>query len=204
MFGGSFAPRGYALCNGQQLAISQNAALFSILGTSFGGNGQSTFALPDVRGRSPVHWGQGGGLSPYNLGQAGGTENTTLLVSNMPPHNHTAVTTVTPTFTPPTAATTLGALTQPTARQVSPAGALPTGGQDGAGNPVSMYALPGNGTPATMASGMATTTLTGGSVSATASTTVGINGGGIPFSTLQPYVAVTFIVALVGIFPTRN
>ncbi|HEX8735393.1 MAG TPA: tail fiber protein [Pyrinomonadaceae bacterium] len=89
MFGGNFAPRGWALCNGQILSIAQNTALFSLLGTTFGGNGQTTFALPDLRGRVPIHPGQGPGLSPYVLGQASGTETVTLLVTQMPQHIHT-------------------------------------------------------------------------------------------------------------------
>jgi microcystin-dependent protein len=88
MFGGNFAPAGWALCNGQLMNISQNAALFAILGTTFGGNGVSTFGLPDFRGRAPVHWGQGPGLSNYVLGEVIGAENTTLLYNNMPSHTH--------------------------------------------------------------------------------------------------------------------
>jgi microcystin-dependent protein len=88
MFAGNFAPRGYAFCNGQLLAISQNTALFSILGTTYGGNGQTTFALPDLRGRVPIHQGQGPGLSNYFLGQVAGTENVTLLTTQIPAHNH--------------------------------------------------------------------------------------------------------------------
>jgi microcystin-dependent protein len=88
LFAGNFAPRGYALCNGQILAISSNTALFSILGTTYGGNGQTTFALPDLRGRAAVGAGQGNGLSNIVLGQSAGTENVTLLANNMPAHNH--------------------------------------------------------------------------------------------------------------------
>lgn len=88
MAGFNFPPRGYALCNGQLLAISQNTALFSLLGTQFGGNGQTTFGLPDLRGRVPIHQGQGPGLSTYTMGQQAGTENTTLLQNNLPPHSH--------------------------------------------------------------------------------------------------------------------
>jgi microcystin-dependent protein len=88
LFAANFAPRGWAFCNGQILSIAQNTALFSLLGTTFGGNGQTTFALPDLQGRVPVHPGQGPGLSPYVLGEAGGSENTTLLLSNVPQHNH--------------------------------------------------------------------------------------------------------------------
>jgi microcystin-dependent protein len=83
-----FAPRGWAFCQGQVLAISQFTALFSILGTTYGGNGTSTFALPDLRGAVPIGAGQGPGLSSYVLGQTGGVENATLLSSQMPPHTH--------------------------------------------------------------------------------------------------------------------
>ena len=89
MFGGNFAPRGWAFCNGQILSIAQNTALFSLLGTTFGGNGQTTFALPDMRSRVPIHPGQGPGLSSYSLGQAAGTESITLTVNNLATHFHT-------------------------------------------------------------------------------------------------------------------
>ena len=85
----NFAPRGWAFCNGQILPIAQNTALFSLLGTTFGGNGQTTFALPDLRGRVPNSSGQGPGLSSYDLGQVGGTESTTLSINQMPQHGHT-------------------------------------------------------------------------------------------------------------------
>jgi microcystin-dependent protein len=84
----NFSPRGWAFCNGQILPIAQNTALFSLLGTTFGGNGQTTFALPDLRGRVSNSSGQGPGLSSYDLGQVGGTESTTLTVNQMPTHNH--------------------------------------------------------------------------------------------------------------------
>lgn len=84
----NFSPRGWAFCNGQILPIAQNTALFSLLGTTFGGNGQTTFALPDLRGRVPNSSGQGPGLSSYDLGQVGGTESETLTVNQMPLHNH--------------------------------------------------------------------------------------------------------------------
>jgi microcystin-dependent protein len=88
MFAGNFAPRGYALCQGQLLSISQNTALFSIIGTYYGGNGQTTFALPDLRGRSPVGVGNGPGLTPISIGQQGGTSAITLTMANLPPHSH--------------------------------------------------------------------------------------------------------------------
>lgn len=85
----NFAPQGWAFCNGQLLPISQNTALFSLLGTTYGGNGQSTFALPNLQGRAPLHPGQGPGLSLYTLGETGGSETVTLLQSEMPSHAHT-------------------------------------------------------------------------------------------------------------------
>ena len=88
LVGFNFAPVGWALCNGQILSITQNTALFSLLGTTYGGNGTTTFALPDLRGRAAVGFGQGPGLSNYDLGQSTGTETVTLTVGQMPAHNH--------------------------------------------------------------------------------------------------------------------
>jgi microcystin-dependent protein len=90
MFAGNFAPRGWAFCNGQILSIAQNTALFSLLGTTFGGNGQTTFALPDLRGRVAVSPGQGPGLPAVNLGQMAGEPTHTLIITEMPAHNHQA------------------------------------------------------------------------------------------------------------------
>lgn len=90
LFAGNFAPRNWAFCAGQIMPISQNTALFSILGTTYGGNGQTTFALPDLRGRAVVGAGLGPGLSEYDLGQTGGTQTTTLLSSQLAIHTHTA------------------------------------------------------------------------------------------------------------------
>lgn|SRR6185503_16643690 len=91
IYGFNFAPRGWAMCNGQILPIAQNTALFSLLGTTYGGNGQTTFALPNLQSRQPMHFGQGPGLSSYDLGQVGGSENETLTTNNMPAHNHTVI-----------------------------------------------------------------------------------------------------------------
>src|SRR5664279_958928 len=88
IFAGNFAPRGWAFCNGQILSIAQNSAVFALIGTTYGGNGTTNFALPDLRGRVPIHAGQGPGLSLYSLGQSGGTENTTLLATQIPAHTH--------------------------------------------------------------------------------------------------------------------
>ena len=91
MFPFNFAPTGWATCDGQLLPISQNTALFSLLGTFYGGDGKSTFALPNLQGSAPIHQGQGAGLSLYDIGQQGGSEFVTLLVSEMPLHTHNVV-----------------------------------------------------------------------------------------------------------------
>src|SRR5258708_3965468 len=88
MFCGNFPPKGWAFCDGQLLAISQNTALFSLLGTTYGGDGKSNFALPDMQGNAPMHPGQGPGLSLHDLGETGGSDFVTLLESEMPQHNH--------------------------------------------------------------------------------------------------------------------
>ena len=93
MFGGNFAIQGYAFCNGQLVAISQNDALFSLIGTTYGGDGQNTFGLPDLRGRIPVHQGTGPGLSTRTLGQTGGSETVTLTTPQIASHNHSFVAT---------------------------------------------------------------------------------------------------------------
>jgi microcystin-dependent protein len=89
MFAGNFAPRGYAACDGQILAISQNTALFSLIGTFYGGNGQTNFALPNFQGNVPIHQGNGPGLTPRSVGETGGSQNVTLLQSQLPAHSHT-------------------------------------------------------------------------------------------------------------------
>ena len=89
MFAGNFAPRGWAFCDGQLLAVSQNDALFSLFGTIYGGDGRTTFGLPDLRGRIPLHAGQGPGLSNRRLGSKSGTENVTITTNQLPSHTHT-------------------------------------------------------------------------------------------------------------------
>ncbi len=138
MFGGTFAPRGFFLCNGQLLPISQYTALFSILGTTYGGNGTTNFALPNLQGRVPIHAGTGPG-STYVLGEAAGSENVTLISSQIPSHNHTL------------ACQTAGGA------QASPSGNFPA--TDGTGNALS-YATTTNATMAAAAVGT-----TGGNLS---------------------------------------
>jgi microcystin-dependent protein len=87
-FGGNFNPKGFALCNGQIISLSQNTALFSLLGTNYGGNGTNNFGLPDLRGRTAVGWGEAPGVSSYSIGEATGSENVSILQSNLPAHSH--------------------------------------------------------------------------------------------------------------------
>jgi microcystin-dependent protein len=159
MFGGNFAPLGWAFCDGSLLAISENSALFSLLGTTYGGNGQTTFALPDLRGRIPIHFGQGAGLSPRVLGQSGGAVDVTLSSAQLPVHTH------------PLLAATGGV------RSVAPAGAFPAAGE------ADLY--------------------TGAAANAQQPGLLGA-GGAQPHPNQQPYLCVSFIIALFGIFPPRN
>lgn len=109
-FGFNFAPKGWATCSGQQMSIQQNSALFSLLGTAFGGNGTQTFGLPDLRSRVAVGQGQGPGLSTYVMGEMTGSESTTMSVNQMPAHNHTVLaSTAAATVTTPTGVEFLGA-----------------------------------------------------------------------------------------------
>jgi microcystin-dependent protein len=105
MFGFNFSPRGWALCAGQLISISQNSALFALLGTTYGGDGQNTFGLPDLRGRVAIGQGQGSGLGSYSIGQVSGIENVMLLSSQIPQHNHL----MTASGDSPTQATAAGA-----------------------------------------------------------------------------------------------
>jgi microcystin-dependent protein len=122
LFAGNFAPRNWAFCNGQIMAISQNTALFSILGTTFGGNGQTTFALPDFRGRFPVGPGQGPGLTNHDLGEVSGSETVTLSTAQMPLHTHTI------------------AVNQNGGTSSNPVNNYLAGGQDATANPIPGYA----------------------------------------------------------------
>ena len=158
----NFAPAGWALCEGQLLPIAQYTALFSLLGTTYGGDGITTFALPDLRGRVPISSGQGVGLQNYNLGQTGGAENATLGVNQLPSHNHS----------------------------------------------VNAVSSPGT---ASQASNHFLASSTQGSVYSAAEPTVRLNaftinytGGGQPIDIRSPYLTLNWIIALTGIFPSRN
>ena len=158
MVGFPFAPRGWALCQGQLLSIAQNTALFSLLGTTYGGNGQTTFGLPDLRGRAPMNWGQGPGLSGHDIGQMGGTETVTLTVPQMPAHTH-------------------------------PIGASGAGGDNT--NPAGNYMA--------VASSDIYSENSGAQMA-----NPGVIGNSQPHDNMPPYLAVTFIIALEGIYPPRD
>jgi microcystin-dependent protein len=183
--GFNFAPRGYATCSGQILSIAQNTALFSLLGTTYGGNGQTTFALPDLRGRVPVGQGQGPGLSNYSLGQQAGTENTTLVTTQMPQHVH------------PSPAVSVNAVNVKASEQAPQAGAFLGRGVDTAPSPDS---IPEIYVPSGAASGQPLIPLGGVNVAGT----TGVAGGSQPFSLLQPYLTLMQCIAVQGIFPSRN
>lgn len=108
IFGFNFAPKGWATCDGQLLPISQNTALFSLLGTTYGGDGKSTFALPDLAGSAPMHPGQGPGLSLHDLGETGGSDTVTLLVSEIPLHTHNLMATPSPSESPEPSGNSIG------------------------------------------------------------------------------------------------
>ncbi len=180
-FGFNFAPRGWAFCNGQLLPISQNTALFSLLGTIYGGDGRTTFALPDLRGRVMIGFGQGPGLSNHPIGQKSGAENTTLTVTNLPAHNHQA--SLSGSSVTLKASSSAGTSPAPSSRSNVLSAAT-------SGN---IYT---NKTP--------DVDLNVGNDVASGSVTIGNTGGNIPFNNMQPYLAINVCIALVGIFPSRN
>jgi len=183
-FGFNFQPRGWQLCQGQLLNVSQNAALFALLGTTYGGNGSSTFALPDLRGRTIIGQGQGPGLQPYVMGQKAGTESTTLLATQMPMHTH-----LIPPSAGGTKASTLAGTESVPGTNNAVTLAVPSDSDTRVA--VNLY---NNDTAPTI-------TLTG--ASSTGGQT-GSAGGGLPFGILQPYLTMNYSIALQGIFPTRD
>jgi microcystin-dependent protein len=178
LFSFNFAPRGWAVCNGQLLPINQNQALFSLLGTTFGGNGQTTFALPDLRGHVPLGFGQGPAAA-YFLGEAGGNESVSLAVGHLPQHVHP----IDASGLTATAACTNGA-----ANQRSPVAGIP--------------AMEATGVTATYSSAAPDANMKGAAVAVTVTTASA--GGGQAHDNRQPYLALTYCIALQGVFPSPN
>ncbi len=162
MFAGNFAPQGWAFCDGQLLAVSQNDALFSLLGTIYGGDGRTTFGLPDMRGRIPIHAGTGPGLAPRRLGAKGGSEKVTLTVNQLPSHTH-----------PGRGSADNGADPNPNGNFLA------------SSTVVQAYATE---TPDTNFAANAVTEV----------------GGSRSHTNLMPFVCINFIIALVGIYPSRH
>ena len=162
----NFAPKGWAFCDGQLLPISQNTALFSLLGTTYGGDGKSNFALPDMQGNAPMHPGQGPGLSLHDLGETGGSETVSLLESEIPAHSHT-----------------LNALGAP-GNRTNPIG------NSLARTPSGNAYIPGTNPVPPLVS-MAPESLPPA-------------GGDQPHNNLQPYLTLSFCIALQGVFPPRT
>jgi microcystin-dependent protein len=176
LFAGNFAPRGWAFCEGQLLPISQNTALFSILGTTYGGDGRTTFALPDLRGRFPLQQGTGPGLPTYRLGERGGINSKTLTQAEMPSHNHSSV----------------GLTAHLMANENDGTDADPSNKNIGVSENANLF----NAQPNSVQTG------SGPNVAITGNTANA--GGNISFSIQNPYLGINFIIALVGVFPSRN
>lgn len=181
IFAGNFAPRAFAFCEGQLLAISQNTALFSILGTTYGGDGRTTFALPDLRGRVSVHAGRGPGLSNYKLGQRSGVQGVTLNYLQLPSHNHLTSVTAGGSALFPVNSTPGGE------DSADPAGHLLAN----TGNDIyTSEAATGNyGAPAPVVGETASLSNTGGTQS---------------HENRRPYLAVNYIIAMFGVYPSRS
>ncbi|HWZ42551.1 MAG TPA: tail fiber protein [Candidatus Saccharimonadales bacterium] len=165
IFTGNFAPKGWALCDGQLMPISQNTALFSLLGTTYGGDGKSNFALPNLQGCAPMQAGQGPGLSLRDLGETAGEQTVTLLQTEMPAHSHSAQ-------------------ASSASNQLTPVSNAWASGQKGFGN---VYAASNPSTNVAMnAAGTS------------------IAGGNQPHNNMPPFLGLTFIIALQGVFPARS
>jgi microcystin-dependent protein len=176
IFAFNFPPKGWATCSGQTLPINQNQALFSLLGTTYGGDGQTTFGLPDLRGRVALGSGQGLGLSNYDLGQKAGEEAHTLIMNEMAAHNHLLNVNTTTAATANTDVPSTSVVLGQTA-----------GKQSGVANPFALN-LYASGAP-------------GGTLDPHS---IGVGGGNQPHANLMPYLTMNFCIALVGIFPSRN
>ena len=185
-FAFNFAPNGWALCNGQTLGISQYQALFSLLGTYYGGNGTTNFMLPNLQGRLPMAQGNGLGLSPRVIGEFSGTENVTATITNLPNHTH-ALSGLTATTTLQLASPASNPVTNPTATNSYI-------GASGGG--------PGSASIYTDAPGAAAVPLKG--VATTVTGEISSAGNGLPMETMNPFLVLNFSVALNGLFPSRN
>jgi microcystin-dependent protein len=193
MVGFNYAPYGWALCQGQTMSVSQNTALFTLLGTSFGGNGQTTFQLPDLRSRTPVGMGQGLGLSDIVLGEQDGVESVQLTTANMPQHTHVA------------SVSSGGAVTGSIAVPATTA----TGSQSGSPSNTSVLGpvSAANHAGDLYSTAAANTTLAPFNVSlqgAAPAVENSMTGGNLPFSLRNPYLGINFIIAMQGIFPSRG
>jgi len=180
IFAGNYAPQGWMFCQGQLLSIAEYTALYSLLGTTYGGDGEQTFALPDFRGRVAVHVGQGAGLQNYDLAQQGGVENTTLTMNNIPAHTHP----VTNAAVGPAPASNLPGTTD-----------MPTGNV-----PAQI-----NGSPAAYST-VATTDNLGNSTINSLSDSTGGNGSGgtAPVNIVSPYQVLNYVIAVEGIYPPHD
>jgi microcystin-dependent protein len=164
MFAGNFPPKNWAFCNGQIMPISQNTALFSLLGTNYGGNGSTNFGLPNLQGSVPIHWGQGPGLSNRDIGETGGASTVTLIMTEMAPHSHS-----------------------PSANNAAGTETAPTNAFWAQSSSRDKQNAPGNTTP----------------VVPMAPAALDPVGGSQAHENMAPYLAVSYIIALAGIFPSR-
>lgn len=213
MVGFNFAPTGWAFCTGQTMSIAQNSALFALLGVTFGGNGQVTFGLPDYRGRSPVGMGAGPGLTTIQQGEMSGTENVTLLTSQMPQHTHAAVFAGQASPVSGTAATTVAVDvgTNVANPMVAPAQGATTylsattakAGLTGVSFNGLYASTPPDSTKATLGGISASTAGAGLSSTPAGNVSVAPTGGSLPVAVRNPYLGTNFIIALEGIFPSR-
>jgi len=181
VFAGNFAPRSYALAQGQLLAISQNSALFALLGTTYGGDGRTTFALPDTRGRVVIGAGNGPGLSNYNVGQKSGSETVTLSTAQMPSHTHTATTTTTGTAT---------AHSNSSGNTDTPSG--------------NVWSRKPRDSIYSSSAPDVTMNANAIFLSLSSATSVSNTGGSTAHENRMPYIAMNWIITLQGIFPSRN
>jgi microcystin-dependent protein len=200
-FGGNFAPRAWAYCEGQLLSINSNQALFSILGTTYGGDGRTTFGLPDLRGRGPISQGTGPGLSTHKLGSRSGAEYDVLTVNQMPNHFHTATSTV------------MGGTGSVSGTASASVKINNTDGPDQAGNGKYLGLSDGGGLysatsdGSTLDSGSVTVDTSGLGVNMTGmavNTTVYNNGGSQYHNNMQPYLTIHWVICLQGLFPSRS